>query len=237
MKSRKRKILKAPLTSEKQYTKTRKEINKTNKDRARAMERRIAKYLRGSRVPMSGAAAQWKGDCIVPLINNPGIYLVECKLTASRIKSSAGKNTEKLTDPSKTVKSEEVGNMAIQLKWFTKLRSEVQAMNAKFGILVIHYHNFTGDYVFIDVEYVRRIITQYAIDQKYVIDLLHLIDYGKRYEPRITGVQNKMFNMTNQFIRDIMVSLSTIKSFCIRLMERDYLVLPLQDYRNIVWEL
>src|SRR5687767_12460961 len=73
-----------PLTSETQLKRTRTEVNATNRNRARSMEQRIAKYLRGDRTPASGAMAKYKGDITVDFVNNPGKYIIECKMSAGK---------------------------------------------------------------------------------------------------------------------------------------------------------
>lgn len=212
---RSRKKIKEPLSSIEQYTKTRKEINKTNKDRARAMETRIARYLRGSRVPMSGAAKQWKGDCIIPLMNNPGIYLVECKLTQARIYG------------------EKVGTIPVKLDWLTKLDYEVKAMNAKFGILVIHFVNFSGDYVFISLKDAKKLITNYNIGHA----LQDIIQHPKKFTPTIQGKMTQYFTLlTTHFTKDTLVG-TTIKGLYIELPIGDYIGLRIDDFRDMVYEL
>ena len=58
----------------------RKQRNRLNRQRAKNMERRVARYLGGDRTPQSGAGNS-KGDVAVLFTNRPGRYLVECKLT------------------------------------------------------------------------------------------------------------------------------------------------------------
>ena len=72
-----------PITSAAQLERLKeekRERNRLNKQRSKAMERRVAKYLNGDRTPLSGAGAS-KGDVMVPFANRPGRYLIECKLT------------------------------------------------------------------------------------------------------------------------------------------------------------
>lgn len=98
------------------------------------MESRISKYLGGNRVFGSGAFWQ-KGDCIIPLPNNSGEFLIECKLSGSRHKTHGA-------------------TVRIEFAWFPKLQKEVPAMGVRcrFGVLVIHYQQFSGDYVFLRAE-------------------------------------------------------------------------------------
>jgi Holliday junction resolvase len=93
----------------------RKRINARNKTRSRQMEMRVARYLKGNRVPMSGSGSL-KGDCFVPYDEYRTIY-VECKLT-------------------------EKGAFYIYQKWLEKMLRESNAMRCVFPILVIH---FVGD--------------------------------------------------------------------------------------------
>lgn len=102
------------------------EINNQNKRRARQMEQRVAKFLRGNRVPMSGAGSI-KGDCMV--INDKfGMILIECKTSSQR---------------------DTHGNARIRLNfdWLIKLDADVKATRARMGVLVIHYHDARTDYV------------------------------------------------------------------------------------------
>ena len=102
----------------------RKRINAKNKARAKAMEQRIAKYLNGNRVPMSGSGTL-KGDCFVPFDEYRTIY-VECKLTEK----------EKIT---------------MYQAWLEKVDVESKAMRCIFGMIVVHFIMQRGDYTFIPV--------------------------------------------------------------------------------------
>lgn len=128
-----------PLTSEYELKKTRQEINATNRRRAKNMERDVARYLKGKRVPSSGAIAGMKGDCTIPL-ENSGFYLVECKMSAAQDKYGNSK-------------------IVLTLDWFDKVLKDAQSMNARFGILVIHYFGKKEDYVFVHrdtLAFIRR---------------------------------------------------------------------------------
>lgn len=118
--------------------KDRARIAKTNKQRAKVMERRVANTLNGKRIPMSGAG-YLKGDCIVYLPYDVGFFIIECKLRES-YRSKIFIN--------------------IPMHWLEKLDKDTRSMNAKFGILVIHYHGYTGDYAFIkkkDIQYLETL--------------------------------------------------------------------------------
>lgn len=128
------------LTSERELNKAKKTIQATNKQRSKAMERRVAKYLGGTRTPMSGALANWKGDCEIPfychLLDTMLSYIIECKLS-SKVDSNANPK------------------MMLDFKWFEKIRKEAETSSALFGIVVIHFHNHPIDYVFMRVDDLR----------------------------------------------------------------------------------
>lgn len=130
-----------PITSARQFEelrRTRKEINATNKQRARAMERRIAKQLRGNRTPMSGAG-YLKGDVNIPFVSRPGSYMIECKLSAATAKESGD------------------SVLAVRVEWLDKMHAEATAIRALFPALVIHYHNKPGDYVLVRSDHPGRV--------------------------------------------------------------------------------
>lgn len=138
-----------PLTSVYELQKTRKEINALNRDRAKRMERRVAGFLRGQRTILSGAWSGQKGDCTVPLISG-GNYLVECKLSANESKGES--------------------RIILSLEWFDKTLKDARSMNARFGVLVIHYHGKSEDYVFVPGNAMRYIAT-YSVHGR-IIDLV-----------------------------------------------------------------
>jgi len=120
-----------PITSAAQLERLKeekRERNRLNKQRAKAMERRVAKYLSGDRTPLSGAGSS-KGDVMVPFTTRPGRYLVECKLTEQFHQGEPCITISKL--------------------WLKKIQQEAEQMRALFGVLIVHYHNFTPDYVLI----------------------------------------------------------------------------------------
>lgn len=115
----------------------RRRINRLNKSRARAMERRVAQYLKGNRVPMSGSGTL-KGDCFVPFDEYRTIY-VECKLTQSY-------------------------QMAMDQKWFYKVQEETKSMRCVFGIFVIHFFGNGGDTVLLSDDAVEKFHALSGID-------------------------------------------------------------------------
>lgn len=86
------------------------------------MESRVAKYLNGNRVPMSGSGSL-KGDCYVPYDEYRTIY-IECKLTQSDV-------------------------MRVPQTWLEKIEEETLSMRCVCGILVIHFVGSQTDYCFI----------------------------------------------------------------------------------------
>ncbi len=69
-----RKYEPAPITSKhkfKEIDDKRKEINRLNRQRAKAMEKRVARYLDGTQTPQSGAGSA-KGDILIDFVNRPG---------------------------------------------------------------------------------------------------------------------------------------------------------------------
>jgi hypothetical protein len=118
-----------PITSKRRFAqleKNRKEINRLNRQRAKAMEKRVARYLDGTQTPQSGAGSA-KGDILIDFINRPGKYMIECKMSSETTDGEASITTYKL--------------------WFDKMYKDARAMRALFPILVFHYHNRQGDYV------------------------------------------------------------------------------------------
>lgn len=106
--------------------------SKENRMRSGSMERAISKRLKGMRVPLSGAGVM-KADVFVQMPNGFS-YLVECKSSAA------------IQDNQRV--------MNVKFDWFTRLRNNVEAMRqswgVKFGFLVVHCHNVTGDFALIE---------------------------------------------------------------------------------------
>lgn len=111
--------------------------NAKNKDRARAMEHRISQYLRGKRVPFSGAGSI-KGDVLVRGKHVGGI--IECKMSAG---FDAVRNQ---------------ATLIVSFSWLSKIKMEAELMRSLgigFGALVFHYHGIKGDFVLIDLDACR----------------------------------------------------------------------------------
>lgn len=202
-----------PLTSEDQLKRTRTQVNATNRNRARSMEQRIAKYLRGDRTPASGAMAKYKGDITVDFVNNPGKYIIECKM-------SAGKDGND---------NKQIG---IQFSWFPKIKQEAAAMRAKFGILVIHYHNAKGDYVFVD-DLTLTWLMAYSPFSSALSRIKHVpfvIDmrFKKNNEPRA------VYSLKLQHIEDTFTDIEGIKVVKALVPEGMYYIFTLQQYRDLL---
>jgi len=199
-----------PLTSERQLEKTKKEINALNKSRSKAMERRIAKVLRGRRVPMSGAAAQYKGDVEIPFENFPGKYIIECKLTAQL------KGSEPV--------------MRLQFAWFPKLHEEARNMNAKFGIFVLHYHGNNNDYIFVRIDIIDKLIrvyrTPYGLTLQQLLAVSAILDWrtdGKG-KPRVS------YSLQRRELESNMINVNGMRGVRAILPDGVYLILQLIDF-------
>lgn len=207
-----------PLTSENHLKATRKEINQENRDRSKRHEKRTADLLKGSRVPLSGAMAQYKGDVIINFIEHPGRYIVECKTS-----SSVDAKTK-------------IPRLFFNTSWLSKLESEVKSMNAKFGIFVLHYYNVNTlkDYVLISEKDMRYILQNYT--QLFLEELTFLLDNST------VLVANKTKNGTdraNMFIeQDIieknLTSINGIEGLRLSTPNGVYLLIYLGVFRDIM---
>jgi hypothetical protein len=126
------------LTSETLLATERVRINNLNRQRSRSMETRIAKYLKGTRQPMSGAIGRLKGDCEIPLDDRRTFY-VECKLSSQ-------------------FKHAKFHSIRMDHKWFIKMHVEARSMKSVFAIMVVHYHLQRDDYVFIRINDFMRVV-------------------------------------------------------------------------------
>lgn len=208
------KVRDIPYTSDEALRKDRQQINKLNKSRARLMEGRVARYLRGTRVPMSGAARQWKGDCIIEFTNNPGKYIVECKLSAAR----------KLDD----------FRLRIQFDWLTKIEREAIAMNAKFAILAIHFHGYRTDFVIVKKETLELIARRYTQDT-YIPEIYNLINapISKDVRYRVTGEPRTGYTLSRDALVKSMQG-TFIKGTKYLFPSGEYVILSLEHFRDLV---
>lgn len=93
--------------------------NKRSKRRAGQMEREVASFLGGRRVPMSGAGSM-KGDCEVET-DKIGRIFIECK-HSSQLHPKHG--------PA----------IRVDYRWLDKMHKDATSMRAKFAALVLKFH-------------------------------------------------------------------------------------------------
>lgn len=205
-----------PLTSDAQLERTRKDINATNRRRAKDMERRIAKYLQGERTPASGAMARHKGDITIDFVSNPGKYIIECKLSAA--------------------KSGHQSQIAIHLDWFAKIQQEAAAMRAKFGVLIIHYHGLKDDFVFVRSDHLDWIFTK----SKYasVIDAM-IMQLGVGIVPKDiirfdNGKLRKLFTLEHRRIIEIFMNIDGFNVAAVNTPDGTYYIFELQQFRDLM---
>jgi hypothetical protein len=140
-------LTKSGNAGRKEIMEDRAKTNRLNKDRARRMENYVAKYLKGKRVPLSGAGRSWKGDVMVPLYvqvddkrYEDGMMIVECKMTAKL----------RYNRPAIIFKGDE---------WFDQLENEVYVTRAKLGTIVLHFHDTPFYCALLTEEAVRKLLT------------------------------------------------------------------------------
>lgn len=206
-----------PLTSEETLKKTRTQITKLNKSRSKAMERRIARILRGRRIPMSGAAPQFKGDVEIRFVNNPGGYLIECKLSAQKDYKDA------------------TPEIRLQFDWFTKLQIEVKATDgAKFGVLIVHYKGHGNDYVFMRREDVQLLMERYHVGY----NLMPFITMpGLDLRTKANGIPRVGHSIYKSVIDSNMQTIDGIRAAKFILPDTEYIVFYIQDFKDIVEDL
>lgn len=137
---RKNSVVSKPITSPQaaeQLKAERRERNRLNRQRAKTMERRIAKLLGGDRTPQSGAGNS-KGDVTVMFANRPGRFVIECKLTE--------------------LLNRDGPSMTISKAWLSKIHQEAEQMNAVFGVLIYRYHGKPDDFVLIRSKDMRKVL-------------------------------------------------------------------------------
>lgn len=204
-----------PLTSEEALIKGRelRRITILNKTRSKNMERDVAKILGGRRIPMSGAAAAFKGDVEVLFKNNPGKYIVECKMSAQ------------LNDKANTPQ------IRINFEWLTKLRIEVEQMNAKFGVLIVHFKGHSNDYVFIRREDIQLLIERYQ--KTYLLPLITLA--GMDVRTNMKGITRRGYSANKKMLDTHLHN--PLKAIKFILPDTEYIIMYLQDFREIVEDL
>lgn len=200
-------------------------IARLNKGRANRMESKIAKFFvengneitgEGGRVSNrvigSGALGGWKGDVIVELKNNPGKMLIECKL------SSAYHNTYLCPQ------------MRMEYKWLTKLQEDVATTGAKWGVLVIHFHNTRDFYTIIrreDLELLRDRYHVHDIDPLLALPL-HDWQYHNNGQTR-TG-----YTIIKVKLQEMLISVGLSKAARFLTPHGEYIIMSLTSYRDLI---
>ncbi len=181
------------------------------------MEHRVAKFLQGSRTPMSGAAAKFKGDVTVDFINNPGKYIIECKLSDA---TSASGHPQ----------------IVLELKWFAKLQQEATAMRAKFGVLIIHYHGLRDDYVFVRKDHIDWLFTK-SIHAPVLDDMIRLLGTGiipkdiMRFD---NGKLRTLFGLEQRRIEELFITIQGFKVMAVNTPDGTYYVFELKQFRDLM---
>lgn len=178
------------------------------------MERRVARFLQGLRTPMSGASASYKGDVTVDFVNNPGKYIIECKLSDAT--SASG-----------------YPQIVLQLKWFAKLQQEASAMRAKFGILIIHYHGLKEDYVFIRRDHVEWLLTR-SIRGDTLSSLLSADLFVKDIMRFENGKRRTIFGLEQRRITEVMTDFDGFKVMAVNTPDGTYYVFELKQFRDLM---
>lgn len=200
-----------PLTSEYEYQKTRKEINATNRRRSKDMERRVARYLKGLRVPASGAMMGMKGDCYIPLATG-GQYLIECKLSAAKDRQDKPR-------------------MTLDMKWFSKIINDYRAMNMHFGILVIHYHGLKEDYVFVPPSGMRLIAMHST--HGLTVDLIrHEVKPVDLVE--FNGKPRAVYSILQEKLEEHFITVNGFKAAAFILSSGLWYIFKLSEFRDIM---
>lgn len=207
-----------PLTSENHLKEYRRKINQQNRDRSKRHEKRTADLLSGSRVPLSGAMAQYKGDVIINFINHPGRYIIECKTSSARYR---------LTDEPM---------LLFSMSWLSKLESEVKSMNAKFGVFVLHYYNVNTlmDYVLIKEDDVRYIVNNY--NPMFSEELLTLLTTSTilKLDKNKKGVDMSTITFRQTEIKEKLTSANGIEGMRLLTPNGMYLLIYLKVFKDVM---
>lgn len=210
---RRKKVRVAPLTSEEHLKKTRKEVNRENRNRSKNHEREVAKLLGGSRTPMSGAHVTAKGDITIKFPDKKGTYLVECKLSAQRYG--------------------DIPKIRFDYRWLQKLKDEVKAMEARFGVFVLHYYNnkVLDDYVLIRIQDIKRIQNLTSVHSEALTELSQLEAIDIR-------IKNGKETIAHDFLKNTtdrnMQTRNGVKGQVVHMLTGLYLILYLRDFIDIM---
>lgn len=181
------------------------------------MESRVANYLNGLRIPMSGAAAKFKGDVTVDFVNNPGKYIIECKLSDDLSQGEVGG----------------VPRLRLTLKWFPKIQQEALAMNARFGVLIIHYHGIPTDYVFIRSDHLNWVSTKSArssILESIIEERIPAADIMRFAD----GKLRSSYGIEQRFIERGFKEVYGYKTMTVLLPDGTYYIFTLQHFRELM---
>lgn len=208
-----------PLTSESHLKESKATQARINKRRGNALEYHVAKYLNGRRQIGSGAFKGYKGDGEIPLINNPGKLIIECKSSAN-------------------VSTEDESYVILMQKWFQKLYDDTIAMNGKFGILVVHFFRTQGYYVFMRSEDIQHLLidryqSKYSDTLQQMLALPIVTDVSINKHGRVI----KGYAMTRTFIDKNMVQINGFKAMQITMPLGNYIVMSMQQFRDIIEDL
>jgi len=173
-----------------QQTEKKREISRMNKQRSQIMERRIAKVFGGVRVPLSGAAKHWKGDVLVPIINEKeqvGHFIIECKLSSKLSKS--------------------IPTITFLFDWFNQLEVEIYTTRAKFGFIVFYFHGSSHYYAAITPANLSMLLT-YQTNHAMIQHILHSPtndNWSQRSEStRANGKHQRQFHLTTEYLQNNM---------------------------------
>ena len=166
---------------------------------------------------MSGAAAAFKGDVDILFTNNLGKYIIECKTSAA------------LSNRSPSIRWD--------FKWLDKLQREATAMNAAFGIFIMHYYNkdFLDDYVLIRGEDVRKIQNRYTTPE-----WSHILQEALLFSPIVDirylkiGKDRKAHNIVQIDVESTMVEIKGIRFMQYDTPNGIYLVVHLKHFRDMM---
>lgn len=187
----------------------RRKINKTNRERSKRMERAVARYLKGRRTAMSGGGYD-KSDCYIPLPNEAGHYLVECKY------SEAGY-------------SKGCSQIYIPFSWLDKMQREAIAMRARFAVLCVHYHYAPEVEHFIFIREGDIAILESITGRKYVLS-------GTEIDARyfVSREIKKGYNAVRSHLVESMGKAEGMPHCYIRIHTGRYLVLYLSNFKTML---
>jgi hypothetical protein len=164
---------------------------------------------------MSGAAAQYKGDVEIPFYNYPGKYIIECKLSAQRKSNGTDEPMIRIAFP-----------------WFPKLHEEARNMDAKFGILIIHYLGYNDDYVFIRRHIIDLLTTRYR--SPYADILTNLASLAPVLDFRFNKDKPKSgHNLQRKDIEKAMIDISGMRGVKFITPDGEYLIIHLSAFKLI----